>query len=134
MPHTGRLLLTTVLTFILWALPTGRSSANPANPITLSISPIFGFAPMTARVKITIPQWYENRELCVGYYNTDSGLESSSCRPLNGEYEARTFSFEWKALPMGKYTAVAVLYRAGGNGIKTPAISFEVLESVPRSR
>lgn len=98
-------------------------------PISITLRPVFSFAPSTIHVTVRIPRQPENRAYCV--WITSANYTTSSCRDLEGSRAPVTREVEFKSVPAGAYQAQASIYRLNGH-LLSPPTTFEVLESVPR--
>lgn len=92
----------------------------------LSLSPNIrkGFEPIDLKLRVTLLPDADNRGMCVGYVNSDSGGELFSCRSLDGANEPKTFWYDYKRLPAGRYTLVAQVERS----IQKPLEAQTVIE------
>lgn len=79
--------------------------------LTIHANLVKGFEPLTIKIRVSLVSSTANRNLCVGYVNSDSGVETLSCRTLDGDHEPVTFWYEWKNLHAGRYTVYAVVER-----------------------
>lgn len=93
----------------MWRIPVIALLLLPTS-LTVDAYPRSGVAPLSVRVRVTIPKDKDNRAVCVFYLSADSD-ESESCWSLDGEHapqvETRFFT-----LPQGVYEVGAVLERA----------------------
>lgn len=80
-------------------------------PISLKVSPFIGRAPQLVRLTVTVEPNEANREVCVV---VDGPVYRSSCYEHVGAGARRTTTIEFRDLPEGRYGAVAVVGRVGG--------------------
>lgn len=75
------------------------------SPVAIEVSPRFGRAPQTIRIRVQVEPHRDNRVLCVGYVGT---RDRESCEGIDGG-TARTRWVEFRDLPGGRYTVFAVV-------------------------
>lgn len=79
--------------------------------VSIDIRDRVGFAPKYIKARVTVERHEANRQLCV--YGKDGDFKPiSSCITLNGDKEPRTFWFEFKRVPAGRYNFVAEVERS----------------------
>lgn len=86
------------------------ASAAGVQPVTLHLSRVAGFEPLTTNVEIRIPRNAENREACVTLSGDTYPL---ACWDLDVN-SSPVFTRVWKNLPAGGYRAQAAIRRSGG--------------------
>ena len=90
-------------------LTTTPIAALDPSPITLHLSPLVGYRPLTVTARITVEPHYLNRAVCVQWVGEP--LEGQGCWQVEGQYAPRTHYYEIKDLPAGNYKVVALVYR-----------------------
>ena len=68
---------------------------NGPPAVTLTLSPLVGYAPLTTIATIRIDPNYENREVCIQWDDSD-GPVGRGCWQLDGQYAAITQSYTIK--------------------------------------
>lgn len=106
---------------ILLALLMG---APPA--VALAVSPLVAFDPVEARLTATVQPHRTNRILCFQIVS-DVGIDTQSCRDLEGEQAPKTHTRWFKGLPAGNYAAQAYVLRAGDHAQFSVVVTFQVL-------
>lgn len=81
-----------------------------APSISVSVYPVSGIAPLTVRVRTTIPKDPDNRGACL-FFVSDVGDEAESCWTLEGE-RAAISTTQYFTLPPGQYEFGLILERA----------------------
>lgn len=94
-------------------------------PVSLTVDPHFGYAPLTVSGKVTIPRDEQNRGYCI-HWESPEGEAGLSCKPMEGEASPRTFFYTIKSLPAGHYSFTAVVLRPSGF-IESPAQPVQVM-------
>lgn len=79
------------------------------NSPSVSVSPVTGFAPLTVRVRTSIPRDPANREACL-FVVSEEGDSSESCWPLNGD-KAPISETRWYVLSAGVYEVGVIVTR-----------------------
>lgn len=97
------LLLAGLLTF---ACPAMAQRA----PISVSVNPRFGFAPLSPRITLTVPRHEDNRSICVALDN-DRGYGRISCFTHEGIDAFPQVPIAYGGLPAGQYDIRASLER-----------------------
>lgn len=97
--------------------------------IQLTLSPHFGYAPLSVRVKLTIKPNYLNQSVCVEW---EGPQEGGSCWQLEGQYAAQTHFHVIKELPEGWYAVRARLFQIRET-ITTATQPIQVFEGIPPS-
>jgi hypothetical protein len=101
----------TVLVFCAGLLTTG-AAADGNDPLRLSVSPAFSFAPSTVRVHVRIAPDPANRSLAIVTDGDD--YYRSSTIPLEGDRTPVTLGVSYPNLPGGTYEVVSVLQDSSG--------------------
>ena len=84
------------------------AAGDPAGPrLRLSVSPVVARAPALLRIQVYVDPAPDNRLLEIV---TESGeYFRSSSIPLEGEHASRSHRVEYRSVPPGAYTVLAVL-------------------------
>lgn len=98
------------------------------SPLSVHVNIAKGFEPLSLKLRVALQRSTQNRSLCVGYVNSDSGEETQSCRSLDGEHEPVTFWYEWKNRGAGRYTVYAIVQREAQKQLKAVTI-VEILST-----
>ena len=114
-------IISLALAFILF-IPLGLGADTP---VSLSINPSVGFAPLFVRVKITVEPNPDNRGICLTWDSLDA-MYGTHCFPIYGE---KTFWYDLKDLSAGDYVIKATLFRSPSSVIDSPELKIQVLSS-----
>lgn len=82
------------------------ASSSPS----VSVYPVSGIAPLTVRIRTTIPKDAENRSACL-FVVSDVGEESESCWTLDGD-RAAISTTRYLTLSQGAYEVGLIIERA----------------------
>jgi hypothetical protein len=127
MGRTVRVWKSLLVAAIVFSSSAAISSAS--KPVDVALSPAVGYAPLSARVRITIPPHPANRGFCLLVDSGDYGI--ADCRD-HGPNDAVTTWVELKDLPEGEYIVLVELHRTGNDVITTPALHIKALEAFPK--
>lgn len=95
--------------FIVCLLLSGTLLRAEPPPLTLLLTPLVGFAPLTVRARLRLTPADVNRTLCLEWEGP--GQSGLTCRPLDGQSAPHLHLLEIKALPGGTYTVRASVQR-----------------------
>jgi len=97
-------------------------------PVTLSVRPYVGFAPLTVRALVRVSQYPGNRFACLMINGT---MYFDDCWPLDGARAPITFTKWWMDLPSGTYRSQARVQRVEGVWYSTPVTILVLGEESP---
>lgn len=109
-------------------------AAFPADdPISIRVTPTFGFAPLSIRIHTRVPKHEGNRLICV---EVEGPMYRRSCQEHVGSAASTVTIIDFKTpFPYGKYVAFAELLRITPEGRVTTFAAtrapFESLEGLP---
>jgi hypothetical protein len=95
--------------FFLWSAVT----TNASEPLTMAVSPVHSFAPMTLTIRVHVEPDAGNRALEV-VAESDEYYRSSRIQ-LDGDEAPRTISLEMRNLPVGDYEVRGTLINSLGH-------------------
>lgn len=121
----SRLLLTFAC---LVPLLTVGSAAPP--PITLTVTPAHGFAPMTVRARATIQPHPANRVLCF-IWDASDGEAGSRCYGHEGT-DAPYTREERIILRAGTYGMIVYVARVGEPSPQSSVVPITVIDTIPQ--
>lgn len=101
--------------------PADAAQSTPA-PITLSITPRVGFAPLVTRVTIRVAAHAENVEVCL--YMEGPLRSNTSCWPHHGTGAGPQKVSTW-TLPAGVYGFRADVHRQGNTSFASQVVTVE---------
>lgn len=90
-----------------------------AEPVSVTVTPRVGIAPLFVRVRVTVDPNAENRSVCLQVMN-DGITERSSCWELYGLDSPRTFYKEYQDLDAGELDIIASVFRSSGTKRSVP--------------
>jgi len=112
-----RLTTRVMTTALLLAL--GVTGTRAQDPVRITVSPAFAFAPAFLRVRVYVEPNAANRTLTITA-DSDSYYRSSLIE-LEGDTSARTFFIELKHVPAGQYHLSAVVRNGSGENVAVAA-------------
>ena len=122
------LFLTLLLLFNPFLVPTPAPAQESIPVVTLSVNPVFAFAPATIRYTLKIPPNRDNLFFCAGYISNDAAVSfRESCQQLNGIYAPRIFYLEYPNLGRGSYQGFVRVFRVPNRLAREVVQEFKLL-------
>lgn len=105
------------------ACPTLAEAQDSRPPVSITVTPRQGLAPLVSRVTVTIPMHPENVEICL---HMDGPLRgNTSCHPHQGTGAQPQKVSQW-TLPQGTYLFWAVIHREQNKSFTSNVVTVEV--------
>lgn len=116
-----------VLRVLLLVFLLPLSNIRAEAPISLSVMPVFQYAPGTITLKIRIPKSNLNTGVCFGFVGLS--LERWSCHEVNGQYHPTLTIQTYSGVPEGDYIALARLGQGTHQSFTSNESMFTILSN-----